>query len=142
MRSGGQTFEIDSGRGVVHVKSEGMWTPEQARAHFMELEIAVRPLRVRNIPLIFLVDMRDAAVQSQQTANAMRSGARHMHRSNDIVAVITSSALTSLQVKAGASVTQLETFHDLAEAVRWAEAQRVPAGTAAARPLHLQLSGM
>lgn len=124
---GGQTFEIDRAAGIVRIVGTGMWSPQDARAHFLEIEQALRPLRSAGMTLIFLVDMRKAVVQSQETAMAMRSGAMRMHKSTDIVAVVTSTMLHALQVKKVTSISRLATFSSMAEAATWAEIQRVPA---------------
>ena len=124
---GGQTFEIDSAEGVVRVIGTGMWTPEDATGHFIAVEAALRPLRAAGKPLVFLLDMRDAVVQSQETAMAMRRGAMRMHRESDLIAAVTTSVLHAMQIKSAPRIGRVATFADMEAAVAWVEEQRVPA---------------
>jgi hypothetical protein len=124
---GGQVFQIDPASDTVRITGSGMWRPQDAKAHFAEVEQALRPLRSAGRRLLFLVDMREAVVQSPETALAMRWGAMRMHRSTDVVAVVTKSVLHALQVKMVSEIACLETFQDMDKAIAWANAQRVPA---------------
>lgn len=117
---GGQTFVINPKTRFCRVMGRGMWTPQDARAHFADIELALRPLRESARPVIFLVDMRDAQVQSAETARAMSEGAARLHHPTDVVAVVTRTILHALQVSAMSDVERLATFQDMTEAMIWA----------------------
>ena len=121
---GGQTFEVDEAKDFVRVVGHGMWTPADARAHFRALDEALRAFRSENRRVVFLLDMRNAVVQSRETAMAMHTGAMRMQRSTDIVAVVTSSILHAMQIKSVSKVSALATFHEMDEAMIWLAAQR------------------
>lgn len=118
---GGQTFVINEKTRLCRIKGQGMWTVEDARAHFTDIELALRPLRQSARPVIFLVDMREAQVQSAETARAMIEGTARLHRSTDVVAVVTGTILHALQVSTMRHVAQLATFQDMTEAMTWAQ---------------------
>ncbi|HEY1125788.1 MAG TPA: hypothetical protein VGE65_09145 [Sphingobium sp.] len=121
---GGQTFSIDRFARLCRIVGTGMWTAADARRHFAEIELALRPLRETGRPITFLIDMRGAAVQPRETALAMGEGAACLHRETDIVAVVTGSVLHAMQVKAHSKVHCLETFQCMEEAESWMAEQR------------------
>lgn len=124
MVDNGQTFTIDAASHLCRITGRGMWTPADAKAHFEEIEEALKPLRSSSKPICFFVDMRGAAVQSRETAAAMSAGAARLHAPTDIVAVVTGTTLHALQVDAFSTVNRLKTFRDEGEARRWIERMR------------------
>lgn len=116
---GGQTFSVDRFARFCSILGTGMWTVEDARQHFLDIEQALQPLREAGKPVRFLIDMRGASVQSRATARAMGEGATRLHRDTDIVAVVTATMLHAMQVKAHSDVRCLETFQCMDEAEAW-----------------------
>jgi hypothetical protein len=112
-------FVIESGTGLLRVTGRGMWTAEQARWHFAQLDIAITGLRAQGKPVRTLVDLRAAQVQSRETVEAMTAGTRKVHGPDDRVAIVSSSALHVMQVKASARVDHLAIFQDMDKAVAW-----------------------
>lgn len=117
---GGQTFTVDIKTGICRITGTGMWSVADAEQHFREITVALRPLRQTGRAVVFLVDMRDADVQSRETAHAMSEGTQKLHRPTDIIAVVTRTVLHALQVEAFAKQGRLKTFQDMGEGQAWA----------------------
>ncbi|OJY65976.1 MAG: hypothetical protein BGP16_06120 [Sphingobium sp. 66-54] len=114
-------FEIVPGSGLFLVHCEGMWTPDQARAHFARMEQSVRTLRRMRRPVRVLVDLRAAHVQTPETSAVMAQGSDRVHRAADRVAFVGANALHALQVKRDVTEPQIAVFQDMDEARAWVE---------------------
>lgn len=122
--SGSLSFVIDDEEGLIRVAGRGMWTPEQAAIHFIELHRAILGLRAIRKPVLVLVDLREAAVQTAEVAEAVRDGTSRIYRDADHVAVVYASTLVILQIKRAARVPNLASFQDMDEAMTWLRARR------------------
>jgi len=114
-------FEIVPGSGLFLVHCKGMWTPDQARAHFARMERAVHTLRLMRRPVRVLVDLRAAHVQTAETSAVMAQGSDRVHRAADRVAFVGADALHTLQVKRDVTAPQIAVFQDMDEARTWVE---------------------
>jgi len=119
IRAGSIGFEIVSGSGLFLVHCEGLWTPDQARAHFERMERAVQTLRMTRRPIRVLVDLRAAHVQTAETSAVMASGSDRVHRAADRVAFVGANTLYGLQVKHDVREPQVAMFDDMAQAHAW-----------------------
>jgi hypothetical protein len=123
--SGALTFEMDDAANLVRVCGTGLWTPEQTLIHFLELHRAILGLRAVRRKVLVVVDLRAAAVQTAETAAAVRDGTARIYRDADYVAIVCSSALVAMQMKRAAQVPNLATFAELGEALDWMNERRV-----------------
>lgn len=96
-----------------------MWSPDEARAHFDNVEREVKAMRLRNLPVNVLVDLTAAVVQTQATSLAMREGSERVHSRVDRVAVVGCSTLHGLQVKRDVEVAATGFFEQVEEAMAW-----------------------
>jgi hypothetical protein len=118
------SFEMDDEEGLVRVRGAGLWTPEQTAIHFIELHRAIIGLRAVRRKVLVLVDLREAAVQSAETAAAVRDGTARMYREADYVAIVHASQLVAMQMKRAAAVPNLAAFDAMDAALGWLRARR------------------
>jgi len=116
-------FEIDHDCGLFLVHCRGMWSPDQASAHFDRMATAVRAMRMMGRPVHVLVDLRESSVQSQATSTVMAQGEARIHRHADRVAFVCRSALHVLQVKRDVIVPTIAFFEGMDEARAWIDRQ-------------------
>ena len=117
--AGQLTFGVDDIIGLVRVVGSGMWSAELVERHFGNLEEVLREVRRKHGRARTLVDLRDAAVQTAETALAMNRGTGRIYRPTDRVAAICATSLLAMQIRRTAQVHQLETFVDPQQAVQW-----------------------
>jgi hypothetical protein len=122
--SGSLSFEMDDAESIVRVRGVGLWTPEQAMLHFLALHRAIAGLRAVRRKVLVLVDLREAAVQSAETAEAVSVGTARIYGAADHVAIVHASMLVAMQMKRAAQVPGLASFADLDEALAWIRAKR------------------
>ncbi len=121
-------FEVLPDSNVFLVTCEGMWSPDQARAHFDRMEGDVKRMRLRNQPVHVLVDLSAAVVQTQLTSHAMREGIERMHARADRVAIVGGSPLHGLQVKRDVAATTTGFFERVEDAMAWIRAADLSRG--------------
>jgi hypothetical protein len=122
--SGHLSFEMDDAENLVRVRGTGLWTPDQTAIHFIELHRAIRALRAVHRKVLVLVDLREAAVQTSETATAVRDATARIYRAADYVAIVYASQLVAMQMKRAAQIPQLATFNDMDQALDWIRARR------------------
>jgi hypothetical protein len=122
--SGQLCFEMDDVETIVRVRGTGLWTPEQTIIHFIALHRAILGLRAVRRKVLVLVDLRKAAVQTAETADAVRDGTARLYRDADFVAVVCESQLVAMQMKRAAQVPNLAIFSDLDAAMAWIREKR------------------
>ena len=113
------SFEANLADGFVTVLGAGMWSAERTEAHFRELERTVLKIRREHGSVRVLVDLREASVQTAETAAVMREWTTRIYRVADRVAVVCATALLALQIKRAADATTLATFHEIEPAIAW-----------------------
>ncbi|WP_041391678.1 hypothetical protein [Sphingobium sp. SYK-6] len=112
-------FEVRERDGCVRVFGAGLWSPDEAQAHFRALEQTILKLRRERAPVRVLVNLREAAVQTAQTADLMRTWTARIYRAADRVAVVCATTLLALQIRHVANVPNLATFQDVFLAEEW-----------------------
>lgn len=115
------SIEVNHRDGLITVLGSRMWSPAQMEAHFRDLERAVLKVRYAHGNVRLLVDLREASVQTADTAAVMHSWTTRVYQPADRVAVVCVSALLALQIKRAANVASLATFYELEPAMRWVE---------------------
>lgn len=118
------SFEMDHREGVIRVRGVGMWTPEQASVHFVKLRQAIEGLRAIRQPVLVLVDLTRATVQTGEVAEAISHGTARIYNAADYVALVAGSVLLGMQMKHAAKVTNFSVFTDMALAQDWLAARR------------------
>ncbi len=113
------SFETDLAAGFVTVSGSGMWSAARAEAHFRELEHTILKIRREHGSVRALIDLREASVQTTETAAIMREWTTRIYRVADRVAVVCATALLALQIKRAANVETLATFHEIEPAMTW-----------------------
>jgi hypothetical protein len=121
--AGELTFDMDHREGFIRVCGTGLWTPEQAAVHFIALRQAIEGLRAIRQPVLVLVDLSAAAVQTASVAEAVSDGTMRIYRDADYVALIAGTTLLRLQMKRSAKVENLEIFNEAEQAVTWLRAR-------------------
>ena len=117
--SGQLSFSIGERSGVVHVTGAGLWTPEQVERHFRSLDLALRTVRRKHGLARTLVDLREAAVQTAETAQMMKDATARIYQPGDRAAAICATQLLAMQIRRAAQVHQLATFIDHDAALNW-----------------------
>jgi hypothetical protein len=125
--NGSMSFEIDRGSALFRVTCKGMCTPEQARAHFEEIGRAFRAERAAKRGLFVLVDVREASIQTAETAEAIREGTDTVHSQADCVAFLCASKLHAMQLRRGVQMPAMAVFEDMEQALAWIAARRTAA---------------
>lgn len=118
------TFAMDDRNGLIRVRGVGMWTAEQADAHFIELRRAIEGLRAIRRPVLVLVDLSAANVQTGEVAEAISDGTARIYRDADFVALVAGTALLGLQMKRAAKVPNFAVFSELRPALDWLALRR------------------
>lgn len=113
------SFDINEHDGFATVAGAGMWTPAQAEAHFRDLDRAITRLRRIHGSVRVLVDLREASVQTAETAGVVRNWTGRIYRGVDRVAVVCATALLAMQMKRAADIETLATFHEIELARAW-----------------------
>lgn len=113
------SFEADLAAGFVTVSGSGMWSPARTETHFRELDHVVLKIRREHSSVRVLVDLREASVQTAETAAIVREWTTRIYRTADRVAVVCATALLALQIKRAAHVETLATFHEIEPAMTW-----------------------
>jgi hypothetical protein len=122
--TGGMTFEVDRASGLFHVTSKGLCTPERVRAHFEEIGRAFRVARAAQRGVFVLVDLREASIQTAETAAEIGRGTDSVHSQADYVAFVCASKLHAMQVKRGVQMPTMAVFDDLDLALDWIATRR------------------
>jgi hypothetical protein len=122
--SGELNFEMDRERGFICVRGTGMWTPEQASVHFVKLRQAIGGLRAIRQPVLVLVDLTGALVQTAGVAEAVSHGTARIYNDADFVALVAASVLLGLQMKHAAKVPNFAVFSEMDLALEWLAARR------------------
>ena len=117
--AGQLSFSIDDQRGLIRAVGIGMWTPETTERHFQNLDTALRIMRRKHGLARTLIDLREAAVQTAETARCMKEGTARIYQPVDRAAVICSTQLLAMQIRRAAQVHQLATFTDVEAALEW-----------------------
>ncbi len=112
-------ISVASGDPFILVMGHGLWTPTQFERHFHDLDRALRAMRARAGFARVLVDLSDSMVQTGETAAVMNHWTRRIYRTRDEVAVVSPSALLSMQVKREERIYRREVFPDRGAAVAW-----------------------
>ena len=123
--SGDLTFEMDHVEGFIRVFGTGIWTPEQASVHFVQLRQAVEGLRAIRQPVLVLVDLTAADLQPTAVAEAVRHGTARVYRDADFVAVVVASILLGIQMKRASSARNVALFGEVTQALDWLAQRRV-----------------
>lgn len=105
--------------GIIRVTGAGMWTPEGVALHFRELDGLVKVARARHGLARVLVDLRDAPVQTQDTAAALGKWTSTVYKPVDRVATIYSATLLAMQIKHRVEIFQIAMFREPEPAVEW-----------------------
>lgn len=122
--AGELSFEMDREGGFIRVRGTGMWTVEQASAHFIALHHVIGTLRAIRQPVLVLVDLSAAAVQTAAVAEQVGEGTARIYREADFVALVAGTTLLALQMKRASKAPNLAVFNDMAPAIGWIEARR------------------
>ncbi len=126
--AGELTFEMDHREGIIRVRGTGMWTPEQASAHFVALHHAIESLRAIRQSVFVLVDLSGAVVQTAAVAEEVRAGTARIYGETDFVALIAGTALLAMQMKYVAKAPNMAVFSEMAPAMGWIQARRAELG--------------
>lgn len=118
------SFEMDHREGFIRVRGAGMWTPEQASVHFVKLRQAIEGLRAIRQPVLVLVDLSLATVQTGEVAEAISHGTARIYNEADYVALFAGSVLLAMQMKHAAKVPNFAVFTEMALAQDWLVARR------------------
>lgn len=121
------------GEPFILVTGVGLWTPAQFEAHFRRLDRDLRAMRARFGLARVLVDLSESVVQTAETAAVMKHWTRRIYRSSDEVAVISSSALLSMQIRHEDCAYRREMFRDWNAAVAWLLSDKRPEPARGAR---------
>jgi hypothetical protein len=113
------SFSVDERIGVLRVTGSGMWSPELTERHFRNLDTALIAMRQRHGLGRTLVDLREASVQTAETAQMMKDWTNRIYRPVDRAAVVCGTALLGMQIRRAAQVHQLATFLDPTPALAW-----------------------
>lgn len=105
--------------GIIRVTGSGMWTPEEVAAHFSELDGVVKAARARHGMARVLVDLRDAPVQTQETAAALGIWTSSVYQPIDRVATICSATLVTMQIRHRVQIFQIGMFREPGPAIEW-----------------------
>ena len=128
--NGDLSFTVDERAALVRVTGSGMWSAERTATHFNNLDKALRRMRQQRGGARVLVDLREAAVQTAQTAQVMKQWTGRIYRDVDRVAVVCATALLALQIKHSAQVPDLATFLQVEPAQAWVLAGKADAAPA------------
>lgn len=121
---GDLSFEMDHREGFIRVRGTGMWTPEQASVHFVQLRQAIEGLRAIRQPVLVLVDLSRANVQTGEVAEAITHGTSRIYNDADYVALVAASVLLAMQMRHAAKAPNLAVFTDMMLAMDWLVARR------------------
>ena len=113
------TATYDESRGIVHVVGRGQWTVPQVREHFAELDVLVRRLRLRSLPVMALIDLRESSIQSQEVTDCIASSSGAIYQESDRVAIIVQSSLMKMQMKRASHAPNTEIFISPSAAETW-----------------------
>ena len=86
--NGDLSFTVDERAALVRVTGRGMWSAERTATHFNTLDKALQRMRRQRGDARVLVDLREAAVQTAQTAEVMKQWTARIYRDVDRVAVV------------------------------------------------------
>jgi hypothetical protein len=123
--NGNLSFEADFADGFVTVSGSGMWSAARAKAHFHDLERTVLKIRRDHGAVRVLVDLREASVQTADTAAVVHEWTTSIYRVADRVAVVCATSLLALQMKRAANIETLATFHEIAPAQKWVGSRKM-----------------
>ena len=113
------TVMADPQRGLVRVTGSGFWSAEQITAHFVELEGVMHRIRRDTGHVRVLVDLREAAVQSQETAAIIGERTRRIYAAADRAAVVVARGLLAMQIRNWTDAGKIRNFEDMGAAERW-----------------------
>jgi hypothetical protein len=131
--NGDLSFTVDERAALVRVTGRGMWSAERTATHFNTLDKALQRMRRQRGGARVLVDLREATVQTAQTAEVMKQWTARIYRDVDRVAVVCATALLALQIKHSAQVPDLATFLQVEPAQAWVLADK--AASTSAQPV-------
>jgi hypothetical protein len=117
--NGDLSFTIDERAALVCVTGRGIWSAERTATHFNNLDKALQRMRQQRGGARVLVDLREASVQTVETAQVMKQCTGRIYRDVDRVAVVCATALLALQIKHSAQVPDLATFLQVEPARAW-----------------------
>lgn len=113
------SIDVDCATGLVHVVGTGFWSPASITAHFNLLEQRLKAVRARHGMVRALIDLRNAPVQSPETASIIQQATTRIYRPEDRIAIVRSSLLLDLQMKRSVDASPLQTFTTIDEAKAW-----------------------
>lgn len=108
---------FDNGQ-YVAVHGAGYWTPAYVDTHFAELgELLARVRRQKHVRV--LVDLTQAAVQGEESAQRVSHWTARLYREGDRVAIVLASSLLKAQMRRVAIIADRELFLSRTAAMTW-----------------------
>lgn len=122
----GFSITADLESGIVRVVGGGFWSTVQILAHFAELESILRRIRARHGAVLALIDLREAAVQPNETELIINESTARIYLPQDRIAIVKTSVLVSLQMHRAVDNEKMCTFDTVDEAEKWLSEQVQP----------------
>ncbi len=119
-------FEIDEQDQILRVKTAGFWSLDEADQFIAEFGRVLEGFRRRFGQANILMDARESAVQSPETAQRLQSLRELFPLSGDKFAMVVGSALKKMQVSRGFSTEDSLAFLSIEDAESWLKASRIP----------------
>jgi hypothetical protein len=90
----------------------------------VKLRQAIEGLRAIRQPVLVLVDLSRANVQTGEVAEAITHGTSRIYNDADYVALVAASVLLAMQMRRAAKAPNLAVFTDMMLAMDWLVARR------------------
>ena len=110
---------VDADRDLVRMSMSGFFEAADVARFVAERHVAHKRLRCRRNQHLTLVDIRDMAVQSQETVAEFQKALHSPGVYSRRIAIVTRTSLSRSQVRRAADGRDISYFDDFAEAERW-----------------------
>lgn len=113
------TFEVEPGRNLVRIWLGGFFSPADVAGFVTERDRAHQRLRCGPYEHVTLVDIRDMAIQSQDSVAAFQQMLSNPAVTSRRLAFVITRSLARMQIKRAAASRDAAYFESVEDAERW-----------------------
>jgi anti-sigma factor RsiW len=117
---------VDGKDGIIFVRGSGLWSHAEVDAHYDELRALIAGLRAQGRPVRVLVDVTDAAQQSDTRENYVRAQIERTYRPGDRVAMLVAGGEVKQHVRSVLNGTLVAIFISQIAAEMWLMEEGLP----------------
>ncbi|HEX7820217.1 MAG TPA: hypothetical protein VF463_06315 [Sphingobium sp.] len=116
---GSLTITPEWAKNVIGVEGRGVWSAEEARAHFACLCTLVADLRDRAGLARVLVDLREMEPQPKEVVEIIRDITAQIYKQQDRIAILVTTGMQRMQMSCLTETLNAQLFDDPFAALRW-----------------------